>query len=58
MEYKYPEYDDPNMQQYFDSLPDRVKANIILSSADICSPGELTMIGEHFKNEFGYHQEK
>lgn len=42
-------YDDPNMEQYFRSLPPPVQRLIERSGADICSPGELMLIGEHFK---------
>lgn len=46
-------YPDPQMQEYFMSLPSKVRAHIIVSKAVIASPGELRIIGEHFKNEFG-----
>ena len=42
-------YDDPNMEQYFRSLPPPVQRLIERSGADICSPGELMLIGEHFR---------
>ena len=38
-------YRDPNMEAYFNSLP---------PGADISTPGELMLIGEHFRNSFGY----
>ena len=44
------QYEDPKMEAYFQSLPPSVQALIIRSGADIASLGELTMIGEHFKN--------
>ena len=47
-------YEDPNMEEYFRSLPLAVQSFINQSGADICSPGELTLIGEHFKNSFGF----
>ncbi|MCI2056575.1 MAG: hypothetical protein LKJ86_05445 [Oscillibacter sp.] len=46
-------YKDPKMEAYWNSLPGDVKALINASGADICSPGELTMIGEHFKHSLG-----
>lgn len=51
-------YDDPKMEAYFTSLPSKVRAFINLSRADICSPGELLMIGEHFKKNFGDVEEE
>jgi len=50
MQYNGPKYDDPQMEAYFNSLPGAVKAYINRSGAVIGSLGELTMIGEHFKN--------
>ena len=46
-------YEDPKMEEYFQSLPAEVKAYINASGADICSLGELTMIGEHFRHSLG-----
>ncbi|MBU5626936.1 hypothetical protein KQI82_08450 [Oscillibacter sp. MSJ-2] len=43
-------YQDPKMEEYFNSLPVQVRSFINRSGADICSPGELTMIGEHLKH--------
>ena len=47
-------FDDPNMENYFRSLPLEVQAFIQNSGADISTPGELMHIGEHFRNSFGY----
>ena len=47
------QYEDPNMARYFASLPPEVQDFIRRSGADICSPGELTMIGEHLKHSLG-----
>lgn len=43
-------YEDPKMEAYFKSLPSAVQNYINESGIDICSPGELTLIGEHFAN--------
>jgi galactokinase len=42
------------MEAYFNSLPPQVREFIQRSKAEIASPGELRLIGEHFKNSFGY----
>ena len=42
-------YKDPKMEAYYQSLPPEVRRFIDQSGADICSIGELTLIGEHFK---------
>ncbi|MCI8828177.1 MAG: hypothetical protein HFE98_04920 [Ruminiclostridium sp.] len=47
-------YRDPNMEAYFNSLPPAVRVFIDRSGADISTPGELMLIGEHFRNSFGY----
>ncbi len=46
-------YEDPRMEDYFNSLPSKVRAFIRNSRADISTPGELMLIGEHFRNSFG-----
>ena len=46
------QYENPNMEKYFRSLPPKVQSLILRSRADISSPGELMLIGEHFKKEF------
>ncbi|MPM78315.1 hypothetical protein SDC9_125326 [bioreactor metagenome] len=43
-------YEDPKMEAYFKSLPGAVQNHINESGIDICSLGELTLIGEHFAN--------
>ena len=47
-------YRDPNMEAYFNSLPPAVRVFIDRSGADISTPGELMLIGEHCRNSFGY----
>lgn len=44
-----PFYKDPKMEEYFLSLPTEVRAFIISSGREISTPGELMMVGEHFK---------
>lgn len=43
-------YEDPKMEAYFKSLPGAVRSYINQSGIDICSLGDLTLIGEHFAN--------
>lgn len=42
------------MEEYFNTLPPEVQNYILTSQANISSLGELTLIGEYFKNSFGY----
>lgn len=51
-------FDDPNMENYFRTLPLEVQAFIQNSKAEISSPGELMLIGEHFRNSFGYTEQE
>lgn len=46
------------MEAYFASLPPKVRAFINRSKADISTPGELMLIGEHFRNSFGCAEEE
>ena len=41
----------------FNSLPSKVRAFINNSRADISTPGELMLIGEHFRKSFGEPEE-
>lgn len=45
------QFEDPKMQEYFEDLPSKVRAFLRNSKIEISSPGELMMIGEHFKKE-------
>lgn len=45
------QFEDPKMQEYFEALPSKVRAFLRNSKLEISSPGELMMIGEHFKKE-------
>ena len=45
------QFEDPKMQVYFEALPSKVRAFLRNSKLEISSPGELMMIGEHFKKE-------
>lgn len=51
-------YENPQMEVYFNSLPPKVRAFINRSKADISTPGELMLIGEHFRNSFGCGDEE
>ncbi|MDO4515929.1 MAG: hypothetical protein Q4C76_02175 [Bacillota bacterium] len=51
-------YENPQMEAYFASLPPKVRAFINRSKADISTPGELMLIGEHFRNSFGCAEEE
>lgn len=46
-------YENPEMEEYYLSLPPEVRRFIDRSGADICSPGELKLIGEHFRTSLG-----
>lgn len=50
-------YEDPKMEAYYQSLPPEVRQFIDQSRADICSLGELTLIGEHFRVSLGCPRE-
>lgn len=45
------EFETPEMQNYFDSLPPETKSYIMESGVKIATLGELMEIGEHFKHE-------
>ncbi len=47
------QFEDPKMQEYFEALPSKVRAFLRNSKIEISSPGELMMIGEHFKKGIG-----
>ena len=44
-------FDTPEMEQYFASLPNETQNFIRQSGAEISTLGELMQIGEHFKHE-------
>ena len=46
-------YEDPRMEEYYASLPARVRSFLDRSGAEIASLGELMLIGEHFRNSLG-----
>lgn len=50
-------FDNPDMEHYFRTLPQEVRLFIERSGAEISSPGELMLIGEHFRNSFGYTEQ-
>lgn len=44
------QYTDPRMQEYFLSLPSKVRAHLMLSKVEFASLGDLMLVGEHFRN--------
>ena len=50
--------DDPNMEAYFQSLPSKVRAFLTNSGAEIASPGELMLVGEHLRYSLGCTDEE
>lgn len=46
-------YENPQMEQYFRSLPPKVQNFILDSHAEIGSLGDLMLIGEHFRHSLG-----
>lgn len=50
-------YENPQMQAYFDGLPGKVRAVIDQSGVDISTPGELMLVGEHFRKKFAQEDE-
>lgn len=46
-------FEDPKMQAYYNDLPSKVRAFIDNAGVDISTPGELMLIGEHFRKKFG-----
>ena len=51
-------YENPQMEAYFNSLPGKVRAFIHRSKAEISTPGELMLIGEHLRHSLGCDEEK
>ena len=43
-------YEDPNMEEYWNSLPAEVRTIIDQTGIDICSLGMLTKLGDYYKN--------
>lgn len=50
-------YENPQMEAYYNSLPPKVQAFIHRSKADISTPGELMLIGEHIRHSLGCAEE-
>lgn len=50
-------YENPQMEAYFNGLPTKVRAFINRSKADISTPGELMLIGEHLRHSLGCAEE-
>ncbi len=40
---------NPDLRDYFESLPIQIKNRILESGAEICTLGELMEVAEHFK---------
>lgn len=51
-------FEDPKMQAYYDSLPPKVRAFLENAKVEVGSPGELMMIGEHFRKAFADQEGK
>lgn len=51
-------YENPQMEAYFNGLPAEVQAFINRSKAEISTPGELMLIGEHLRHSLGCGEEK
>ena len=47
-------FEDPKLEEYFRTLPEDVQRFLNSSGKEICSLGELMLVGEHLKNSFGY----
>ena len=43
-------YDDPNMEAYWNALPQEVQALISETGVDVCSLGMLTKLGDYYVN--------
>lgn len=43
-------YEDAKMEEYWESLPEGVRALIDESGIDICSLGMLTKLGDYYQN--------
>lgn len=44
-------YEDPKMEEYWNTLPEEVQSIINDSGIDICSLGMLTKLGDYYKND-------
>ena len=51
-------YENPQMEAYFNSLPGKVRAFIHRNKAEISTPGELMLIGEHLRHSLGCNEDK
>lgn len=45
-------FEDPKMEAYFNALPSKTRAFLRNAGVEISTPGELMLIGEHFRNHF------
>lgn len=44
-------YEDPKMEEYWNTLPDGIQSLINESGIDICSLGMLMKLGDYYKND-------
>ena len=51
-------FEDPKLEEYFRTLPEDVQRFLNSSGKEICSLGELMLVGEHFRNSFGHPPEE
>lgn len=51
-------YEEAIMNEYFSSLPPRVRHQIEASEGEIATLGELMQIGEHLKTMQGIHENR
>ena len=51
-------FEDPKLEEYFRTLPEDVQRFLNSSGKEICSLGELMLVGEHLRNSFGHPPEE
>ena len=51
-------FEDPKLEEYFRTLPPNVQRFLDNSGKEICSLGELMLVGEHLRNTFGHLPEE
>ena len=51
-------FEDPKLEEYFRTLPPDVQQFLNSSGKEICSLGELMLVGEHLRNTFGHLPEE
>lgn len=48
---KIMKYEDPKMEEYWNTLPKEIQSIINRTGIDICSLGMLTKLGDYYKND-------